>query len=44
MKEDEGVRGDTTAESLGGLRPAFDKAGNITAGNAEPRSPTVLRR
>ncbi len=31
---DEGVRGDTTAESLGGLRPAFDKAGNITAGNA----------
>jgi acetyl-CoA C-acetyltransferase len=31
---DEGVRGDTTAESLAGLRPAFDKAGNITAGNA----------
>ena len=31
---DEGVRGDTTAESLGNLRPAFDKAGNITAGNA----------
>jgi acetyl-CoA C-acetyltransferase len=31
---DEGVRGDTTAESLGGLRPAFDKAGNITAGNS----------
>jgi acetyl-CoA C-acetyltransferase len=31
---DEGVRGDTTAESLGALRPAFDKAGNITAGNA----------
>jgi acetyl-CoA C-acetyltransferase len=34
VSEDEGVRGDTTAESLGGLRPAFDKAGNITAGNA----------
>lgn len=34
VKEDEGVRGDTTTESLGGLRPAFDKAGNITAGNA----------
>jgi acetyl-CoA C-acetyltransferase len=34
VKEDEGVRGDTTAESLGSLRPAFDKAGNITAGNA----------
>ncbi len=31
---DEGVRGDTTAESLSQLRPAFDKAGNITAGNA----------
>ena len=31
---DEGVRGDTTLESLGALRPAFDKAGNITAGNA----------
>jgi acetyl-CoA C-acetyltransferase len=31
---DEGVRGETTLESLGSLRPAFDKAGNITAGNA----------
>jgi acetyl-CoA C-acetyltransferase len=31
---DEGVRSDTTAESLAQLRPAFDKAGNITAGNA----------
>lgn len=31
---DEGVRGATTPESLGKLRPAFDKAGNITAGNA----------
>jgi len=31
---DEGVRGETTAESLGALRPAFDKSGNITAGNA----------
>jgi len=31
---DEGVRGETTLESLAGLRPAFDKAGNITAGNA----------
>jgi acetyl-CoA C-acetyltransferase len=31
---DEGVRGETTAESLAALRPAFDKAGNITAGNA----------
>lgn len=31
---DEGVRADTTVDSLAGLRPAFDKAGNITAGNA----------
>jgi acetyl-CoA C-acetyltransferase len=31
---DEGVRGETTAESLAALRPAFDKAGHITAGNA----------
>ena len=31
---DEGVRGETTIDSLGALRPAFDKAGNITAGNA----------
>jgi len=31
---DEGVRGATTADSLGGLRPAFTKDGTITAGNA----------
>jgi acetyl-CoA C-acetyltransferase len=31
---DEGVRGDTTAESLAGLRPAFRKDGTITAGSA----------
>ena len=31
---DEGVRADTTAESLAKLRPAFDKEGTITAGNA----------
>ena len=31
---DEGVRPETTAESLGGLRPAFAKDGTITAGNA----------
>ena len=31
---DEGVRPETTAESLGKLRPAFDKEGTITAGNA----------
>ena len=31
---DEGVRGDTTADSLGTLRGAFEKDGTITAGNA----------
>ena len=31
---DEGVRGATTAESLAGLRPVFDKNGAVTAGNA----------
>ena len=34
VETDEGVRAETTVESLGKLRPAFDKAGNITAGNA----------
>lgn len=31
---DEGVRANTTMESLGSLKPAFDKQGTITAGNA----------
>jgi acetyl-CoA C-acetyltransferase len=31
---DEGVRGDTTTESLGKLRPAFNKEGTITAGSS----------
>jgi acetyl-CoA C-acetyltransferase len=34
VETDEGVRPGTTPESLGGLRPAFDKEGTITAGNA----------
>ncbi len=34
ISADEGVRGDTTAESLGKLRPAFAKDGTITAGSA----------
>jgi acetyl-CoA C-acetyltransferase len=34
VENDEGVRPGTTAESLGGLRPAFSKDGTITAGNA----------
>ncbi|MEY3266154.1 MAG: hypothetical protein RJA15_600, partial [Actinomycetota bacterium] len=34
VKNDEGVRADTTMDSLGGLKPAFDKEGTITAANA----------
>jgi acetyl-CoA C-acetyltransferase len=34
VSQDEGVRGDTTVESLGALRPAFRKDGTITAGSA----------
>jgi acetyl-CoA C-acetyltransferase len=34
ISADEGVRGDTTAESLGKLRPAFSKEGTITAGSS----------
>ena len=34
VSADEGVRGDTTAESLSKLRPAFAKDGTITAGSA----------
>lgn len=33
---DEGVRPDSTAESLARLRPAFSPAGTVTAGNASP--------
>lgn len=38
VDEDEGVRPDSTVESLGRLRPAFDAAGTITAGNSSPLS------
>ncbi len=38
VEHDEGVRPGTTAESLGGLRPAFDPDGSITAGNASQLS------
>ena len=34
VNSDEYIKGDTTAEKLAGLRPAFDKAGTVTAGNA----------
>ena len=38
LSQDEGVRPTTTVESLAGLRPAFDPAGTITAGNSSPLS------
>ncbi len=38
VSNDEGVRADTTMESLGGLKPAFDKEGTITAANASQLS------
>ncbi|MGN6750979.1 MAG: acetyl-CoA C-acetyltransferase [Intrasporangium sp.] len=34
FKSDEGIRAETTAASLAGLRPAFAKDGTITAGSA----------
>ncbi len=34
LRTDEGVRATTTAESLTGLRPVFDKEGMVTAGNS----------
>ncbi len=34
VEADEGIRAETTAESLGKLRPAFAKDGTITAGSA----------
>jgi acetyl-CoA C-acetyltransferase len=34
VETDEGIRPGTTADSLGALKPAFDKSGSITAGNA----------
>jgi acetyl-CoA C-acetyltransferase len=38
VREDEGIRPDTTADSLGKLRPAFTKDGTITAGSSSPIS------
>jgi acetyl-CoA C-acetyltransferase len=34
FEHDEGVRPGTTVETLGSLKPAFDPAGTVTAGNA----------
>ena len=41
--EDEGIRANTTAESLSGLRPAFRKDGTITAGSASQISDGACR-
>jgi len=38
ISTDEGVRGNTTMDSLGTLKPAFEKDGAITAGNASQLS------
>ena len=38
IREDEGIRGDTTAEVLAKLRPAFSPDGTITAGTSSPIS------
>ncbi|HCT75967.1 MAG TPA: acetyl-CoA C-acyltransferase [Micromonosporaceae bacterium] len=38
VAEDEGVRADTTVETLSRLRPAFAKDGTITAGSSSPIS------
>ncbi|MGK5521846.1 acetyl-CoA C-acetyltransferase [Micromonospora sp. URMC 107] len=38
ISEDEGIRPDTTVESLAKLRPAFAKDGTITAGSSSPIS------
>ena len=32
--DDEGIRADTTAEKLAGLKPAFEEGGTVTAGNS----------
>jgi 3-oxoadipyl-CoA thiolase len=36
FEEDEGPRADSTLEALGKLRPAFERDGTVTAGNASP--------
>ncbi|MBG6085373.1 acetyl-CoA C-acetyltransferase [Zhihengliuella flava] len=38
ISADEGVRAETTVETLAALRPAFDPTGTITAGNSSPLS------
>jgi len=41
--EDEGIRANTTADSLAALKPAFRPDGTITAGSSS-RSPTARPR
>ncbi len=36
VSEDGTIRGETTAEGLAGLKPAFDAAGSVTAGTSSP--------
>lgn len=38
VDSDEGIRGETTVDTLAALRPAFADGGTITAGNASPIS------
>jgi acetyl-CoA C-acetyltransferase len=38
VSQDEGIRADTTMETLAKLRPAFGKEGVLTAGNSSPLS------
>lgn len=38
FNRDEFVRGDTTAEKLGALKPVFSAKGTVTAGNSSPLS------
>ncbi len=38
LARDEGIRADSTAEKLAGLKPVFRSGGTITAGNASPLS------
>ena len=38
VDQDQGIRPDSTAESLASLRPAFEKDGTVTAGNSSPLS------
>jgi acetyl-CoA acetyltransferase len=36
IDRDESIRADTTLEALSALKPAFQKNGTVTAGNAPP--------